>query len=453
MAFASLRSVRTVVTRWATLAVGALWVVPAGAAQDLFSVWQQAEQHNAQYAADLAATQADQEAVAQARANLLPTLNAEASLSSSDRRAVRNLQHGQQHNINQWAFTLRQPVINLQALSLYEGAQHQAAAAVLRSEAARQQLMLRVSQQYFDILAAQDRLRSLHAEYQAIDQQLHAAERSFELGGATITDTYEARSRLDLLRNQQLAAERDLRDRLQQLTTLLGQPVNDLAVLNTRIRLSPLEHTERHDWLSQAEQANLEVLQRQLLWQASQSQLTAAKREHTPTLSLQARSGSSNQQGIYGMNQGPRALDSSVGLELAIPLYQGGAISSRVRERSARVHEQRFLLEQQRRDAREAAQRHLDGVQSGLQQVAALEAAEQSSRASVEANELAYEVGVRVSVDVLNAQRQLYETQRALAQARYDALMQSLRLKAATGSLDEQDLLRLNQLLEHDTLE
>src|SRR5699024_2022537 len=105
------------------------------------------------------------------------------------------------------------------------------------------------------------------------------------------------------------------------------------------------------------------------------------------------------------------------------------------------------------RDAREAAQRHLDGVQSGLQQVAALEAAEQSSRASVEANELAYEVGVRVSVDVLNAQRQLYETQRALAQARYDALMQSLRLKAATGSLDEQDLLRLNQLLEHDTLE
>src|SRR5690606_34619570 len=140
--------------------------------------------------------------------------------------------------------------------------------------------------------------------------------------------------------------------------------------------------------------------------------------------------------------------DSAVGLQLSIPIFSGGEISSQVREQTSRLQEARYVHEAAKRQAVQSTQQYFSGVTSGLSRIQALRAAEESSLASLEANRTGYELGVRVNIDVLNAQQQLYETRRALSRARYDTLMNSLRLKAASGILSDEDIVAINGLLE-----
>src|SRR5690606_15215290 len=165
------------------------------------------------------------------------------------------------------------------------------------------------------------------------------------------------------------------------------------------------------------------------------------------TLQLQAQTGSASDRGIYYPNGGPRSLDSTVGVQLSIPIFSGGEISSVVREQTSRLQQARYELENAKRQAIQSTQRYFSGVTSGLAQIKALQAAEKSSQASLQANQTGYELGVRINIDVLNAQQQLYETQRNLSLARYETLMSSLRLKASSGILSDQDLVAINQLL------
>ncbi len=413
---------------------------------DLLEIWNLALQNDPVYAAARSATVADSEWVNQARASLLPHISATAGLSNANERQAGNLQHYRSSNINQWAVVLRQPIINLSAYKLYERSQQQAGMAVIAEEQARQDLMLRVSQAYFDVLAEQDSLRSLQAQQRAVSHQLQAAQRSFELGGATITDAHEARARLDLLQANIVVAENALQTQRQRLQAIIAQPAPALNPLQSTQLPAPVP-AQVDVWTAQAASSNLNVLHSDLAVQATQSLLDANKREHSPTLSIQARSGSASNMGIYGPNTSPRLMDNSIGLELEIPLYSGGEISSRVREQSSRLQQYQYERENARRLAIEATQRYFGGVSSGLLQINALAAAEKSSQAALDANELAYEVGVRINIDVLNAQQQLYETQRALSKARYDTLVNSLRLKEAAGSLSVDDLSALNQLL------
>ena len=172
-------------------------------------------------------------------------------------------------------------------------------------------------------------------------------------------------------------------------------------------------------WTSQAAYAGLSVANADLQTRVAQTQIEIVQGQRAPTVDVVASTGSASDYGTRGYRDGPRSLDTTVGLQLSIPLFTGGEISSRVRELTSRLQQARALLENTRREAVQAAQRHFKGVMSGLSQVAALEAAERSSRAALEANRTAYEIGVRVNIDVLNAEQQLYVTQRALARARY----------------------------------
>lgn len=427
-----------------------IWTSFASAAPtlDLWQAWQFAQTSDPQYASQQAQTQASQEQIIQARAQLLPSLDASTSIQHLDTRRASQLDQNQSSHYNQWQLRLSQPLLNLSALAQYERSKYLAAGAVLEQEKAKNDLMLRLSTAYFDVLAAQDSLHSLRAEHKAVSHQLQAAQHAFELGGATITDTYEAQSRLDLVNAQLIQAQQDLEAKRHYLSRITGQPIQELAPLQPNIQLPAPEPQYQDAWVTQASQHNLDVAQSELAVQAQQYQLKASKREHSPTVSLQARSGSQSNMGVYGVNQGPRALESSVGIELSIPLYQGGAISSRVRENASLLQQSLYEQENARRTAIEATQLHFNGVNAGVLQVKALEAAERSSLQSVQANETAYEIGVRVNMDVLDAQQQLYETQRALAHARYNTLLHGLRLKNAAGQLQENDLLQLNQLLE-----
>lgn len=425
--------------------------VSAAPTLDLWQAWQFAQSSDPLYAAQQAQTQASQEQITQARAQLLPTLDATTSLQHLDTRRASQLDHNQSSHHHQWQLRLSQPLLDLSALAQYERSKYLAASAVFEQENAKNDLMLRLSNAYFDVLAATDTLSSLHAQHKAVSHQLQAAQHAFELGGATITDTYEAQSRLDLVNAQLIQAQQDLTAKRHHLSRITGQSIQGLTPLRSHVQLPAPEPHYPDAWVMQASQHNLEVTKAELTVQAQQYQLKASKREHSPTVALQARSGSQSNMGIYGANQGPRALDSSVGIELSIPLYQGGAISSRVRENASLLQQSLYEQENARRAATEAAQLHFNGVNAGILQVKALEAAERSSLQSVQANETAYEIGVRVNMDVLDAQQQLYETQRALAHARYNTLLHGLRLKNAAGLLQENDLLQLNQLLDTST--
>ncbi|MCX5590098.1 TolC family outer membrane protein [Alcaligenes endophyticus] len=417
-------------------------------ALDLLQAWNLTEARAPSYAASQAGRQAEQEQVPQARSNLLPQIQAQAGGEQLDRRQTSKLS---KHNNSQratWSLSLSQSIVDRSAWYTLDQAQLQAQAADVQLAQTRQDLMLTLSQAYFDVLAAQDNLQTLHAQRDAILTQLRAAEQMFELGGSTITDTYEAQSRLDLVRAQIIHAENELRITQDTLQSLTQEPAQNLAALRSEAVLPQPEPNNVVAWTEQASLNNLEVHKRALLAEASAKKLASASAEHEPTLALKAQTGSASDQALYGQQGGSRSLNSSVGLELSIPLYTGGRTSSLIREQSSRMQQARHEHQQARLQAIQDSQRYYSGLHTGFARIQALAAAEHSSKLSVEANQLGYEVGVRINIDVLNAQQQLYQTQRDLAKARYDTVLNGLRLKASTGALNETDLQAVNDMLE-----
>lgn len=421
-------------------------------AQDLVDVWQLAIKHDPVYAASQAYRTAEQEAVPQARAQLLPYISASVGVEATEVRRRSGLRSELSQQRGLWALSLSQPIINLGAWNQLQQADLVAKAADVIQAQAYQDLILRVSQAYFNVLAAQDTLRAMAAEKAAVQHQLHAAQLNFELGSATITDAHEAQARLDLLNASELEAHNTLQVSLDQLAQIIHErPSTNLAQLNPATTLPPPEPAQPEAWTTQASNASLLVLQAQLNEKIAEKQIDVVKSQHYPRLSLQAQTGSSTDRGIYGPGQGPRSIDSSVGLTLSIPIFTGGEISSEVREKTSRLQQSRYTLEAARRQAVQNTLQYFSGVSSGLARISALQAAEKSSLAALEANKTAYQVGVRINIDVLNAQQQLYETQRRLLQTRYQTLMDGLRLKAISGTLSDTDIVALNQLLTKTT--
>ena len=434
-----------------TLTVGSTAFAQASAevsSQDLLDVWNKALARDPVYAASQAFEAAEQEAVPQARAQLLPYVSADAVAQSDDTRRASTFGNSSGGSSAEWALSLTQPIFDLGAWRGLEQAGYVARAGQVSTTQAYQNLILRVAQAYFDVLAAQDTLRALLAEKQAIETQLRAAERGFELGSTTIADTYEAQSRLDIVTANEVRARNELQNSTDRLARIINERPGNLAELATNIKLPSPAPSRLDDWTQQASAANLSVVLADLRARIAESQIAIAKSRHYPTLDLQAQTGTASDRGIYGPSSGPRSLDTAVGLRLSIPIFTGGEISSVVREQTSRLQQARYELENAKREAVQLAQLYFAGVSSGLAQIRALAAAEKSSLASVQANKTGYEVGVRVNIDVLNAQQQLYATQRNLAQARYDTLMNSLRLKAATGTLSDNDLHAVNKLLQ-----
>lgn len=437
----------------ATLATVALLAcaLPAQArqsTQDLMQVWEKARQRDPILASTQANRLAEQERIPQARALLLPYVDASVGGEHNDVRRLSGLNESRSAQRATWSLALVQPIVDIGAWRTLERSRYEASYADVGLAKAGQDAMLRVSQAYFNVLAAQDTLRTLAAQRSAIETQLQAAQQGFELGSATIADTYEAQARLDLIKASQLQAENALQISEDLLAQIINERPGQLAQLADKTSLPPPEPDRQDDWTEQARQANLSVLQADLAARIAEKRIEIAKSEHYPTVELRAQTGSGSDRFLYQEQlRGPRPLNSSVGVTLSIPLFAGGGISSVVREQTSRLQAARYDLEAAKRQAIQSTLEYFSGVTSGLARIRALEDAERSSLASLQANQLGYEVGVRVNIDVLNAQQQLYETQRNLARARYDTLMNGLRLKASTGTLGEQDLLAVNRLL------
>jgi outer membrane protein len=288
----------------------------------------------------------------------------------------------------------------------------------------------------------------VRAQKAAVGEQLASAKRNFEVGTSTITDTREAQARFDLVTAQEIAAENDLRVRKIALDQLVGRTDTQPRPLQVPLALPPLVPNDVTPWVLQSEEAHPNVRQARANLEVARLEIDKAEAGHKPTVDLTASYGAQrNPQGSTVSPLNSRANTTTVGLALNLPLFAGFATQNRIRETLSLEERARSDLEGAKRTVALNTRTAFFGIQSGQGQVRALEAAELSSQSALDANRLGYQVGVRINIDVLNAQSQLFQTKRDLAQARYNVLIGGLRLRQANGTLTPEDLLLINSLL------
>lgn len=407
-------------------------------AVDLLHTYQQALANDAQFASARATLAAGQEKLPQGRAGLLPTVGVGGSVSRNVVEDVRN------YSSNSYTLSLSQPLLRWANWQQYEQGKLAVAGSEAQFAQAQQDLVVRVAQAYFDVLASQDNIRFVQAQKTAITEQLAAAKRNFEVGTTTITDTHEAQARYDLALAQEFAALSDLEIKRAALQQIIGNPPGALSTLQPGAGIGAPSPERIDDWVDSAEKQNYGVIGAQIALASAQREISRNRAGHYPTLDLVA-SRSHALQSATGTTAGN---SNAIGVQWNIPLFSGFAVTSRVRESIALEDKARNDLETARRNAAQGARQSYLGITSGLAQVKALEAAEVSSQSALDANKLGYEVGVRINIDVLNAQQQLYSTQQSLAKARYDAIVNGLKLKSTAGTLREEDLAQVNALLK-----
>ncbi len=423
---------------------------PAGAA-DLLSVYREAVGYDAQFASARAALDAGREKLPQGRSGLLPTIGLGANSTWNDTDTTRRstgVNTDTNFNSNGWTVSLTQPLFRWQNWVTYNQAELAVAVSEAQFEAAKMDLIVRVAQAYFDVLLAQDALATAQAQKVAIAEQPEAAKRNFEVGTSTITDTHEAQARYDLVVAQELAAQNDLAVKRHAFQSLIGKEPEGLKRLRAGVDLAPPQPADIAKWVELAEggAATVQIAKGGL--EIAQREIEKQRAGHYPTLDLVATRGRSSQSFNSTALSGIDTNSSTIGLQFNLPLYAGGAISSKERETVALKEKASADLDAARRAAALNARQAYLGVTSGLAQVKAYEAALTSSQSALESNKLGYEVGVRINIDVLNAQTQLYDTKQKLAKARLDTLGALLKLKAAAGTLSEEDVKAVNALLD-----
>ncbi len=440
----------TVVSKFvlaATLGAG----MPAGGA-DLLDVFKQAQNADVVYAAARATWIATQEKLPQGRSGLLPSLSLSGSTQFNNRDItfLDNSVVGSTSRFNSNALTLSliQPIFRRQNIVAFEQGKTQVEQADSVLSQAAQDLITRVAQAYVDVLLARDNVAFAGAQKTAIAEQLTQAKISFQVGTATITDTHEAQARYDLSVSQEIVAQSEYEVKKRTLELLIGKSTPVLAPLGPGLKLITPEPAIMEKWVEEARNANPLVRAAESTLVLAQQEIARNRGAHYPT--VDAFAGFSKNASLVGTLGGPGTdiSNKNVGVQFALPIYQGGLVNSRVREAAANEDKARQDLENTRRTAELVARQSYLGVTSGVAQVKALEAALTSSQSSLDSTRLGREVGVRTQVDVLNAQQQLFSARRDLAQAKYNYIMSTLKLKAAVGRLTERDIVAVNAWLE-----
>ena len=417
----------------------------------LMDVYQQALAHDATLASALSTNRAAQEIIEQGKALYRPTVNFNAetnalkssfhylSTSSTDRSQFENYRYG---------VDARQPIFRQQNLIQIDQATTQVSIADKQLNVAQQALMLRTTQAYFDVLMAQDRIDLIVAQKTAIAGQLAQAQANFDLGSATITDANEAQARYDLVVAQEIAALNEFEIAKHAVQAITGQLPQRLANVKLQLKANEMG-LSMATWQELAMLNNLNIQIQQDTAKLAEQEIARNQAGHLPTLDAVASYTNSYANGtISRFGAGNELQVGSIGLQLQIPLYEGGAVSSRVRQ--AQLNKQRAQddLTAVRRQTELDTQRAYLNLSSSIAQLKALDQAVISSQSQLDATQLGYQVGVRTSVDVLNAQQQFFSAKRDVAQARYNYLINIIRLKAAAGVVAAADLVDINQQLE-----
>ena len=372
-----------------------------------------------------------------------------------------------------WSVRLTQPLFNWDKWEQFRQGDLAASIAEAQYAAAEQDLVLRVTEAYFNVLNAQDTLNLSRNKKTLIKEQLEQAKRNFEVGTATITDTHEAQSRYDLVLAQELVAESDLLIKRSALEQLTGTNIGNLKSLSSQAKIEiiakerkiKLKNNQKpskvnienaiavqpnqdiQGWIKQAEDVSYTIIASKLAYEVAQKDTNRAIAGHAPSIDLIAQRGyNDSESGGIGVNY--RAYSSQATIQVTIPLFSGGYTQSIVREKSALASKALADYENTRRSVAQATRQAYLGFTSGLAQVKAYEAAETSALSALDSNKWGYEVGVRINIDVLNAQDTLFTTRRDLAKSRYDTILNGLKLKAQAAVLSDEDLQAVNALLK-----
>ena len=430
------------------LAVAAALLTMGAQAQSLVELYDSARSFDATYQSAKLQYEANLARAEQARAGILPTAGLAAGTS---RTGFQNNNPVTDRSFSTQNATLSasQPLYRPANVASYQQGLRQVDLAKAQLDVAEQDLIVRISQGYFDVLAAGDTLAFVRAQKVAVAEQLASAKRNFEVGTSTITDTREAQARYDLVIAQEIAAENDLRVKKLALDTLAGKTGAEPKALLVPVNLPAVTPLDVNAWVLQSEAVHPSIRQAQNNLDIADLEIAKAEAGHKPTLDATASYiVQRNPNGtVTSLNSTFRTNTSNIGLSFNLPLFAGFATQNRIRETLSLKDKAQSDLEGSKRVVALATRTAYFGVQSGQGQVKALEAAELSSQSALDANKLGYQVGVRINIDVLNSQSQLFQTKRDLAQARYNVLLGGLRLRQANGTLSPTDLQTINALL------
>jgi len=439
-------------------------VLPAAAqAASLLEIYQQALQSDPQIHEAEARRLAALEARPQARSVLLPQLSVggEWTRSEFDGTSVEidsdgsigSLSSASETEVKRWQFTLRQTIFRWDQIVGLRRADKLVAKAEAQREAAQQDLIVRVAQRYFDVLAAEDRLTSIHADRTAIARRLEQAKQRFEVGLIAVTDVQESQAAYDQSVADEIAAKRSLATAREFLREITGEYVPALSAPGDDFPLITPEPNDEASWVNLSLSQNLNLVASRLDEQLARDEISFQRNGHYPTIELVANSGDSESEADRSFNNSPfipadsDGNQDSVSIQLNVPIFAGGGTTSRVREA---VYLHRASREQLQRVTRETERQARDaylGVISERSRVKALEQAVASSRTALEATQAGFDVGTRTIVDVLNSQFSLYLAITNYYQSRYDYVLNALRLKQAAGNLAIQDLERIDRWL------
>ena len=430
-----------------------LWVgvnFPA-AATDLLEIYREAQGRDPTFEAARYAFVAVQEKLPQARAGLLPVLNLNGNENNNNALTKFSNAPKVYREVNTWALTLQltQPLFRAQNFYAYSEAESLVEQARAQLNLAEQELILRATRAYFDILIVQESIEAADRQVKAAEEQLASAKRGFEAGVNAVTDVHEAKSRLDLASSQGIAALNELEAKHAELEKVTGRETSELAGLKPAAIVPRPQPENVRAWIEQARENNPAVIASKAALGAAEAAVNKKRAEHAPTLDLVASHGRNYLSGSVNIPSDftTDTHSSQLGVQFTVPLFAGGGTHSRVTEAIANVGKASADLEVARRQAGADARQAYSAIVTGLAQIEALESAVESSSSAVKGNQVGYKLGLHMNIDVLNAEQQLYTAQRDLVKARYDALFQGLKLKATAGGLTEEDIYGVNQLL------
>ena len=415
-------------------------------AADLATLYRDARVTDPVYQSARSQYNATIEKLPQARAGYLPLIAASASVFHNDVRP--QIAAEQNYTTKSYGVTLSQPVLRVQNWIAIDQAQLQVLQAEQVLASAVQDLALRVAQAYFDVLLAQDNVALSESQKSAISEQLNQAKRNFEVGTATIVDTLDAQARYDQSVAKEISDKNDLEVKRRALQVLLGKVPDGLTPLKEPLDLVPPKPNDIEAWVKAASESSYTIAVARANFEIARKEIDRQFAGHYPTVDLSASVGRAvaPQSAVPGVI-GATSDATSVGLTLSVPLFSGGVTQSRVREAVANRDRVEQDLESTLRNVAQTVRANFLNVTSGIAQVRALEQAVVSTQSQLDSTILGRDVGVRTSVDVLNAQQQVYQTRRDLQQARYNYLLNTLRLKQAAGLLNDDDVDAVNRTL------
>ena len=425
-------------------------------AEDLAQIYREAVANDPVLASARATWEATQEVVPQARAGLLPSVtlvgNANGEHFYEKLHTDPSLSTTQNIPLANYTVSASQPLYRKQNLVALDQARQTVSQSDYVLASSRQDLIVRVTQAYLDVLLALFNIELTQSQKAAVSENLAQAKRNFEVGTATITDTNDAQAKYDQIVAQEIAARNDLDNKLATLRAIIGRAPTELKRFGGRFAPQLPTPNTLDAWIDAAVRDNPQVRIAQANYDIAVLEVERQRAGHYPTVDLvasfnQGYAGATPSVGGSFSNIANDTRVGLVGVQLNMPLYLGGSIESRVRQAVSNQEKTRQDLEAARRSAQLSAQNAFNGVTSGVAQVGALEQAVRSAEVSYDSTKLGLEVGVRTNLDVLNQQQQVFQTRFNLAQAYYNFVINQFRLKQAVGTLSDADVDELNRAL------